>query len=283
MNKLFSLKYSTLLALGLAAIFVFYSYFVVTLPPQRVNNFFTNLAPYIREKIHLVYPSELVINVKNGIVSTNQSDPYCLPFTLFNEEGSLTIPGIIFDSKATSDYNLFLTPSYPQTTCKPIVVVGRNFYMYYDNQKNRATVNTISSDISFTVTKQVIQDFATKYLPILEKSGRTLYIVAPFILTLLLLWFWMFLNIWYTIVLIIVNRITKLKPELSGGQIYSFSLAMQSIISFTLNFLLGMVAHATRVHNAISSIPLFASLLVVVAFIFTVKTSQPAAKPVKKK
>ncbi len=208
------------------------AWFSKILPPGRFKSYLRQAPGFVDDKIISIYPDDLVVTIKNGQVDINQDSPYCL-ITHHDQETGQPF-GIVYDSAAIANPSIFTQKSQYQGICNPIALVGKDFFMYPDNNNsNQYKINTIPDSVDYQLDKDTITDFADKTLPKVMDFGQKIYFFIPIIIFALSYPFILLFNFWYTFVLRLAFKLFKVDPKLTQGKVYGTSLLIYFLILLT--------------------------------------------------
>lgn len=224
-------------------------WFYFILPISTLDNILDNTSSWVDRNLVSRYPDDLVISVINGNISINQPTPYCL---ILDDKSQ---SGIVF----TGDYDprvLSLTDETYSFLCKPLALVGNNYYVYPDKESTYK-VETLADTISFRLDKDQIIKFIDQYLPLIIQGGRKVYYYIPFAITPFMLVIFLSQNIWYYWVSKTIIKTFKLHPGTEKLEIYGTSLFIYTIILFIDWVVIGLILNYTLKQNVNLSIPFF--------------------------
>ncbi|MFA5828335.1 MAG: hypothetical protein WC841_03195 [Candidatus Shapirobacteria bacterium] len=243
-------------------------WFYLILPLSTLNDILSNASTWVDTNLVSRYPDDLIISVKSGQVSVNRETPYCL--VLDDKSQS----GIVF----TGDRDprvLSLTDETYSSLCKPIALVGTNYYVYPDKE-NTYKVETIPATVNYNLDKNQIVNFVNQYLPLILRSGRNLYYFVPFMATPLLLIIFLSQNLWYSWVAKTIIKIFKLHPNDKKLEIYGTSLFIYTIILFVDWVIIGLLLNYILKQNIHLSFPFFNSLVIGIGTSLMLKSDTPS-------
>ena len=207
-------------------------WFSKILPPGQFKSYLRQAPGFVNDKILSIYPDDLIVTIKNGQVDINQDSPYCLVTHHDSETGQPF--GIVYDSSALPDPSIFTKSNHYQDLCTPFALVGKNFVVYPDGDKdNQYKINTIPDNIDYELTKTTITDFADETLPKIMDFGQKIYYFVPIVILALSYPFILLFNFWYAFILKLVFKLFKIDPKLTQGKVYGTSLLIYFIILFT--------------------------------------------------
>ncbi len=194
-----------------------------------VDKFFGELGTKAEELITVNYPKDLVVSVDKGQVAVNKKLPYCL---LLDKKNNM---GVVFDGSESLNIKAF-SEQPKNFPCKPFAIVGKNFV---GGKKDDGEIRAWQIPVEFSgdFDQKMLLDGKTKYLPIVEKQGKKLYSVLPFILTVAMLPWIMLANFWYSLVVYLLAKLFKLTahPEIKNR--YWIALFFGSILGIVNSIL----------------------------------------------
>lgn len=193
-----------------------FAWFVVLVPFTVANSFLRSLPERINTSVVNQFPQELKIVIKNGEVSLNQPNPYCLLL------GNQPQVGIIFDLNTQPQLDAFEINSPYRRLCQSVAIVGQNYVMY--NDEKQIKIQKIPTQVNLSINRQSISDFVVTYLPKITTFGVVGYLISPFIAIFFILAFFLLSNFWYSLVVTIVTKIFKTNPLVTTGKIYAVTL-----------------------------------------------------------
>lgn len=179
------------------------------------------------------YPSELVININNGQVSTNVEEPYfvSLPATDIKIDQPNNL--VVIDTKtpfSSTQFNQYKTLAW----------LTKDGLFYLNSNKGEIRGMDLSKVNEFKVDKNLVQDLANKFTPwlkflgplLLFFAGLGIYLSFSFRLIYLLI---LSLIVW--VVLIVIKRRLGYKQLYKMG-LYALTpaLILDQIIGLTRNF-----------------------------------------------
>jgi len=198
-------------------------------------------------------------------VTINEKTPYCLKL----DEKANT--GIIFDTTETPNVNSFETKpaNYP---CKPAVIVGKNYVMYFEEEKG-IKIQKIPSNISTEINRNMLIENVNKVAPIVAAWGWKLYLLLPGVIFIFLLGTWLLVNFWYGLVLLLAAKVFKLEQHPEMKDRYWIALFFNVIFNF-INF--GLI----EIFSWEISFPFATSIFVAAAGITYLKYRQNKDQPI---
>jgi len=237
-----------------------FAWFVVLVPFTVANSFLRNLPELINSSVINQYPQDLEIIIKEGMVSINQPNPYCLLL------GNQAQVGIIFDLNTQPQLDAFESDSLYRRLCQPIAVVGQNYVMYSDEKQIK--IQKIPEQVNLSINRQSISDFVVAYLPKITTFGVVAYLISPFLATFFILAFFLLTNFWYSLVVTIITKVFKTNPLVTTGKIYSVTLRFYLyiiifqwvVVYYLLNYLFRL--------NITLSFPFLNTVIISVATMF---------------
>ncbi len=123
------------------------------------------VSPQTIDTVAAVYPESLVITVANGVMSTNQEEPYFIPNTFYPELGKNLA---VFDTKSDQFSNEEFTSYETVALFKQKFAVGANSANYRDGQMQRGDIRVYdygTSTATSTLAKADVLAFAEKVKP----------------------------------------------------------------------------------------------------------------------
>jgi len=245
-------------------------WFYFILPLSTLNNILNNTSTWVDTTLVSRYPNDLVISIKNGVVSLNRPTPYCL--VLDDKSQS----GIVFTGDKDPRVLSFTDGTY-SSLCKPIALIGTNYYVYPDKE-NTYKVETLPATANFDLDKNKVVEFVNKYLPSIIEFGHSAYYALPFLIIPFLLIGFLSQNLWYSWVAKTVIKIFKLNPGNKKLEVYGTSLFIYTIIIFVDWVVIGLLLNSTLKQNVHFSFPFFNTLIISIATALMLKSdtqSQP--------
>lgn len=220
-------------------------------PINKVKPAIDSMADNVLKIVRERFPADLVINLKNGNVTINQPMPYCL--ILDKKENA----GIIFDDNESPNITSF--ENVPENfSCKPIMIVGKNYLMTYDGQKEKINIDKIPTNVNADIDQKMLFERIEKYGPIVSRWGWTLYLSLPLVFLLFTLSGMMLLNFWYSLIFGLVAKLFKIGDNPLLKDKYWIALFFASILE-VINQILS-VAFKTRLN-----FPFSATILITLA------------------
>ena len=260
------LSRSLLILLGSLSITIFIAWFVVFLPPARFQKLFDQLITSANTFASENYPQNLDIEVKNGKVSYNQKDPFCLVIDKKSQSG------VVFDNTITNP-SINFADTY-KNLCKAYVLVGENYVMYPD-KNNSYKIQTIDTSINLSLTQNSIKDFITKTSPTLRSFGQSAYTAAPFALLLFFYLFFLSNCLWYAFITQITGKFFN--NNLTFGSAYSTSLFVYTILIFINTVIIGYLLNTVLKANFNLNLPLFNTVVIALVSNKLLQKTQPPA------
>ena len=243
-------------------------YFILPLP--TLNNILNNTSTWVDTTLVSRYPEDLIISIKNGVVSLNRSTPYCL--VLDDKSQS----GIVFTGDKDPRVLSFTDGTY-SSLCKPIALIGANYYISPDKE-NTYKVETLPATVNFDLNKNKVVEFINQYLPLILQVGRKAYYVIPFAIIPFLLVGFLCQNIWYSWVAKTIIKTFKFNSGNKQLEVYGTSLFIYTIIIFVDWVIIGLLLNYTLKQNVHFSFPFFNTLVVSIGTALMLKSdtqSQP--------
>jgi hypothetical protein len=240
-----------------------FSWFTVIIPYKSAASFFNNAPKMVDSSLTKQFPADLVISVKNGLLSLNRPSPYCLIL----KEGSKI--GIIFDTKSDPQVKAFETDSPYSRFCQPIAVVGNNYLMLMDN--GRLNIQPIPTQLNYTLDQTTLSGLVSNYLPKLISYGRNVYLYLPFLLIIPVFIFFLLNNYWYSFVSRLILKLFKIRPGIKLSEVYGISLFFYTCINFLQWVVIGYLLNHLSKLNVIISFPFMNTILIVIACIIYFK------------
>lgn len=188
-------------------------------------------APDFVQDLKNIYPSELVVTVENGIVSSNVSEPYFIPISrlqesrylneLFkdveaeNEMGETSIENLIVIDTRGSVEDFYSYQTFMLVTDNSISVVGK---------EGRIETTVLTEEVSGVVDQSVVDSVI---LSLISASHFLTPLVVAFTFGAFTFFFpvmFMSMLLWYAIPVLFGARFGSLK--LSYGQSYQYAMHM---------------------------------------------------------
>ncbi len=201
-----------------------------------------NVVDRVRAEITGIFPQELILQAKNGELSTNVAEPYAIEFSesIKREMSS--------DDRAYPVNNLLVI-----NTGKPIeigdfskyktfVILGKDEVGVFDSQKGKLQIqNFRNNNFSGTLDRAGFEVFVNKLFSIVQKVAVVILILLPFLIFAgLFVWYGVYL-VFGAIIVWLAAKATH--QSLTYGQSYRLGLHLVTlplIISFLLPFLFGV-------------------------------------------
>lgn len=223
-----SLKYFFKLIILIAFIGSIYASFIV------IPNFNSLVKNFGNELID-TYPSELEIKFKNGVVSTNVTEPYIIPVPkdeINKDYGKLKYDNLlVIDTK--SDFTMEKFSSY-----NTVILLTKNAVVSRDN--NKITITDLKDVTNFTINHENLVYWVNKFTPIV----KVIPFAIPFAIFIGLLIFYSF-NLFYllfaSLLVFILGKIRK--QGLSYKKSYQVSLH-----ALTLPLILTVLFSELKIH-----------------------------------
>ena len=177
--------------------------------------------------ISSAYPSDLVINIKNGEVSVNRNTPYCL---VLDQKSKF---GILFDEKANAT-DFINKKNVSENVCNPFALVGKNFIVLPDSESGAEgsyKIQQISPSVNYKITRDEISNLSSNILPKILTFAKYAYYIGPFMLALFITPFFLLMNLWYALIAKLLLKITKTNTVVTYNEAYSKSLFVLFIIT----------------------------------------------------
>jgi len=241
------------------------AWFLILAPFPKARSIFTNTNITVSNFLDEKYPSDLIINIKNGQVEINKPMPYCLTFD------NKTEGGILFDRNLNTQY-LFSdsSKSIYKDYCNPVAFVGSNFVVI-PKEDGSYQLERLPKELSITVTKDILEQTVDAALPEIIKIGKIIYYLSPLLGSIFSFSLILTMNLWYAFIAKLVLKITKIEKDLEFKEAYRKSLIVlfaltiinYVIVKFLFNFLLKM--------NLSLSFPFFYTLLITLIVILLEK------------
>ncbi|MBI4058523.1 DUF1189 family protein [Candidatus Gottesmanbacteria bacterium] len=178
-----------------------------------------------------LYPEDLVITIKNGILTTNANDPirFPIPFELF-----LEIPPAIPDSKQL--YLVTLDPSFvnSETKVKNSLFYFTQNHLYISDGEN-STQYSLSDFGDVKITKSGVNRFIQTIIPLLKMVPALLVVV--FMLLFFIIWpILRLISLLFhtTLLLLVANLIGISLPFVKMYQIGLHSMTFSTILRTVL-------------------------------------------------
>lgn len=160
----YSFKYFVLLAL-IISLLVSIIFLFMLIPGLKI--FFDNAGG----KMLSYYPADLKINIKNGQVSTNVSEPYFvkMPNEIKPENSNVKVNNkdmLNYENLLVIDtQNNFTVDQF--TSYKTFALLTNDSVIAYDKNGN-ITISKIEKTVNFVLDKQAIEDFINKVKPFIK-------------------------------------------------------------------------------------------------------------------
>lgn len=260
---------SVLTLLIVTAFYVLTSWFVVMAPYSKVKDVLGQLPTIANEKLVALYPRDLQISVKKGIVSVNQKTPYCL--IVDQKSGT----GVVFDPISVPDISLLGPNSIYKKLCLPMALVGKNFVLYPDKQQSYK-IQTISPEVSFEVDRTKVSSFVAEILPKIVSFGQTAYFVGPFVVILLMFLLILNLNTWYALIVYLAAKVFKVNPALTFRRAYTLSLFFYNFVFIANSIIISLVLNQISHLNIHLNFPFLYTIIITLASIFYLKSQSPS-------
>ncbi|MFA6250287.1 MAG: hypothetical protein WC686_02145 [Candidatus Shapirobacteria bacterium] len=233
-------------------------WFVVFLPPSRFQSLVDQASQFVNSTVVKTFPSDLVITVKNGNVTTNQTSPFCL---ILDQN---TKSGIVFDDRANipvQNYRL----EY-RDICSPFALVGNDYFAYPDKDES-IRIQKFSPEMNLEINRSQIEAWSAQVTPWLKSFSNTAYYAFPISFMVASFVFFLLNNFWYAFV-------TKAVGKWFGNNVdfpdaYAASLLIYSalifinivIISYLLNYILKLRVNLSFPFFNTIAISYFANIL----------------------
>lgn len=224
--------------------------------PQGIDN--------IRSQIVDIYPDELVLNFKNGKVSSNVEEPYHIPIpgalNAKNPKNLITIN--TRESITSTDFDRYDTAA----------ILGHDAIWIYNSQENKIEIQKFDSfsKESIIINKQKATEWIDLILNIGKKIIFLVIILLPFILFAFI---WVKYIVYLLFGAIVILLIAKArKTNLTYGQAYKIGLYLITLPILYSTLTMGPLT--------ILDVPFgFTLLLIMVAFINLVPTESDKETP----
>ncbi len=116
------------------------------------------------------YPSDLVVEINNGIVSTNAEEPFFVPFPATDQEASEGYNNlIVIDTKTPYSAAQF-------TQYKTVGWLTRDSFFYQSNNNNEQRSMALTEIGNFILNKDLVNEWVSKASPWLNAVGPLLMI-----------------------------------------------------------------------------------------------------------
>jgi hypothetical protein len=234
---MFKPEKSKLLLLAFVSAFFILDWFLVIAPYNQFNNGLEEIRQQVNSGLIDKLPSDFVVSVKGGQVSTNKPSPYCLSLPDDQEK-----TGIIFDvDKSTPpDPRDLESGGRYQELCNPAAIVGQEYILFPDKDSGYRLVK-VSPEMNFTANKSTIKNIADQFFPIAVYLSHWAYFIGPLLVTLFVYGSMLLFNFWYAFVAKFVSKIFKIKTSLDPEKTYDITLFYYTIITAIDWFVFGYI------------------------------------------
>jgi len=214
------------------------------------------------------FPSDLIINVKNGVVSLNKPAPYC--FILDQK----TQTGLVFDTKNEAKITALDGNGPYAKLCKAVGVIGKDYLMYSSGEQLK--IQKIPAEANFTLDRVAVKNFVDSIMPKILAFGQKAYLALPFVLIIPVFLFFLSNNLWYSFVAGLVLKAFKLTPSVS---VYGTTLLFYTIITAVKWILVDFLLNGQFGQTLDISFPFLNTILISLATLFYVKSHSSTSSP----
>lgn len=189
-----------------------------------------------REKGMTLYPKDLVVTVKDGVVSTNAKEPYVIdfPFALPQDTENKPDHLLVIDTKATAERF---------TEYKSVVVLGKST-VYYRDDKGYKFYPLTDMKGTLVINKAQYDEWAGKVLPYLQYLPQMVYglgiaglVLLPFMLTTGRVVGYLLALVVLTMFSLVLARV--MKKKLAYGALYRLgmhAITVPVLVTYFLQF-----------------------------------------------
>jgi len=233
------------------------------LPKTEVDKFFEEAPTLIEEKILVKYPEDLIIKVDQGKVEINKDLPYCFIIEEKEEEKW----GIVFDKNPRAE-DLKKTENEYSHLCQTIGMVGEDYVVFPDDKGIK--VENIPTEVNVEINKEQLDMWVEKYLPMVKKWGLLAYRIIPLLLVPMVMVALLITNFWYSLVLMVMGKLWKIKG-LTSGVAYKISLLIFTFWT-AFKWLVGIIiSQISEKTVSLSPFVFFDTILITAIGLFLIK------------
>lgn len=218
-----ALKYFTIftLLLGIAKASIVS---LTVIPPTQ--QFLSKLSQNILD----LYPTDLVVTITNGEVSTQVGEPYAIPISVLDKlfpqaKSDLSPSGspqfdnlvVVATGAATTDLQMY----------KTLILVTKTGIVVPDTDTGGFRYYPIPKDSNLTIDRRLVRSLWSSYSPLLKW-------VVPVLVTFIWVWFILWYPSWYLTYLIFGTILLKLSLKIAGSSMPFGVLYKIGLYSITL-------------------------------------------------
>ena len=249
--------------------FFFYALVGTIVSYSRLSKGIDFLQSDLINKVQEIYPSNLEIKIKDGIVSANTPQPYILSLEKVNQSFSQPI------NTKTPLVNLFVIDTNGSvenfSKYKTAALLTRNYFVLY--RTNRLNVYSFEKIQDLTINKSFISSAVLSISPFL-------LLIKPIVLLIIFLSFFVFVPayellylLFFAFVLFIISRL--IKASLSYGKLYQIGLHLIVVSSTIFGFL--------YLINIRLSLPFLETILLCIFGLIILKSLKTSVKTTKRR